>query len=704
MRIIRTIFFFFLIIVALTTVSVLIAKATSKDDIAYPVPELGNCADETACRTYCDNPDHLPECLRFAKRHNLLEGKDIPEENVEKLIDALKGGGPGGCKNQRQCEEFCDDVKNINACVDFAEKSGFLTGEKLKEVKKVRTALDRGIKLPPGCKNERTCEAVCEAPPDIATAKSCFGFAKEAGLLPPEFDDAKTERMFELIDRGEINFREMKKCESLDRGENLDASTIDKCLEVGEKLGFMKPEEKELAKRMMLEGGPGGCRGRNCQTICEEKPDECLKYFEEKGIPFPAETQGRIQEGLEQMRSALAGAPPEVLACLKTEIGADVFNRIQSGAVKASEMAGIGPRMGTIMQKCFAQNMMGGGPGAPGDHGVFPGGGPGGLPGSQGVMQECFTEIGFEPTKPPGPDMQQKISACVRRKIEAQGFPGRPDGSEHGFPGGPGPQAGISVSINEGQLGHDIEIRTSQGIKSFSISIPGEPPYGGSLSCPKEYTAQRKLDFPTSIAITTCDDGKEHTIAIPGTGTFSEGGNTRNTQGPPQSFHAKPLPQDHNQPPPFNHSQVPGFDPSKFPGFDPSQIPNIPQGNLPSGFDPAQFQGQQAQPSGSNIDPTQIYNQQIQQQIQNQYQQQYQQQYNQTQQQIQQQYQGGTFPTQFDPAQGTPPPSGNYQDPATQCAQGGGSWDGTKCDFPVPQSSLPSPIEFFAQLLFGFGL
>jgi len=430
-----------------------VAHAASKANIVYPVNDLGGCKDEVACRKYCDQPPNFSACFKFAKEYNLLEGPvaNVKQEDVEQFAKVLgEKGGPGGCNTQSGCEDFCNNARNIRTCIGFAEENNLIPAHALDEVRKVKAALDRGIRLPDGCTNKDTCEKTCREPADKATAKQCFAFAKDAGLLPPEFDEQKTEQMFKLIDNGEINFREMKQCEKLGEDGEVDETILNKCLDLGEKLGFMKAEEKDIAKKMMREGGPGGCRGRACKNFCEkeENQETCIAFAESHPELIPPEDRGRMRESLGQMKNALSQAPPEVVECLKAKIGSETYEAIQSETIKMSQMAKLGPKLGQVMQECFRKTFEG----KQGDFqseqpGGFPEGGPrgeGGFPGSSEAMKKCFVEAGFDPSTAKGPSppgFEEKIRTCVQEKLGGvKDFEGGPSRE---FPGHPGEFPGV---------------------------------------------------------------------------------------------------------------------------------------------------------------------------------------------------------------------------------------------------------------------
>ena len=80
--------------------------------------ELGNCQNETECKTYCDKEDNISLCVDFAEKHNLMS-----EEEVSKAKAFAKSKNrPGNCKNEKECEVYCEDINNIDSCLSFAEK------------------------------------------------------------------------------------------------------------------------------------------------------------------------------------------------------------------------------------------------------------------------------------------------------------------------------------------------------------------------------------------------------------------------------------------------------------------------------------------------------------------------------------------------------------------------------------------------------
>ena len=80
-------------------------------DIEYPISELGNCENERNCMAYCDQIDHLEQCLNFAEEHELLTDEEL--EEAHKFLDA-GAEGPGGCTSRESCDAFCSDISHID--------------------------------------------------------------------------------------------------------------------------------------------------------------------------------------------------------------------------------------------------------------------------------------------------------------------------------------------------------------------------------------------------------------------------------------------------------------------------------------------------------------------------------------------------------------------------------------------------------------
>src|SRR3989344_2117303 len=151
----------FTIISSVIFISNVLAQAGAGANIQYPVAELGNCSDESACRMYCDNPENANICLDFAERNNLMSKQEI---KIAKNFVATGSKGPGNCNgkkvqatikrgvkpppcgNKKQCDIYCNESEHMEECISFGAEAGFIQGKELEDAQKMLSALRRGIK------------------------------------------------------------------------------------------------------------------------------------------------------------------------------------------------------------------------------------------------------------------------------------------------------------------------------------------------------------------------------------------------------------------------------------------------------------------------------------------------------------------------------------------------------------------------------
>lgn len=150
--------------------------------VSYPVAELGNCANQTSCKAYCDKPANIDACLSFAEKNNLMSKEEI---KVAKNFKNTGMTGPGGCKGKDECKSYCNGPDHMDECIAFAEKNGMMSGKKLEEAKKVKGAITKGIK-PPACGGKETCDAYCSSSEHV---EECVNFGEAAGIISKQDAD-----------------------------------------------------------------------------------------------------------------------------------------------------------------------------------------------------------------------------------------------------------------------------------------------------------------------------------------------------------------------------------------------------------------------------------------------------------------------------------------------------------------------------------
>lgn len=312
----------------------LVTRATSPQDIVFPVAELGNCNSEAGCKIYCEQRDNagiIRACLAFAKKHNLLPADVIARG--EKFADVAAGGGPGGCRDEKTCVAYCENSAHIQECVLFVEKYDLLPEDELAELKKITSALRAGAIFPGDCTGKENCLAYCENPAHI---DECLDFAEKAGFISDE-ELAEARMVAPFLKRGETpgGCKSKAECEAYCGYPD----HIDECISFAEKLGLMSAREAELIKKA---GGksPGDCaRGSTnpeeaqtkCAAFCnkEENRQTCFAFAVEMGL-MTAEEATQIG-AYSDFQACYAVTTPKIRQCIDENLGAEILEKLLKG-------------------------------------------------------------------------------------------------------------------------------------------------------------------------------------------------------------------------------------------------------------------------------------------------------------------------------------------------------------------------------------
>jgi len=234
----------------------------------------GGCTDMESCSKFCDDEENDKVCMDYAIEHNLMDKGEA--EKMQKMMNAV---GPGGCRG-RECKNYCDTAGHEEECFAFAKENGMIPAEEVEKMEKMMNIVGPG-----GCKG-RECEAYCNNPEH---REVCFAFAKENGLMPAE----EIERVEMMMKRGEEmrrgmgpegemmgtdgEFRDMRR-EGMDG--RVEMNRFD-----DPRFGPMGPsDEPRDGERMGPPDnfvGPGGCKGRECESYCADSAngEECKRFF-----------------------------------------------------------------------------------------------------------------------------------------------------------------------------------------------------------------------------------------------------------------------------------------------------------------------------------------------------------------------------------------------------------------------------------------
>lgn len=603
----------------------------------------GDCRTPDACSTYCTDPAHEGECFEFAKANGFISEEEIGhiEELREKAAVSEEEPGPGGCIDEATCRAYCEDPAHITECLAFAESKGFISPEDAERIRK--SGFTTG---PGGCKGEAECRAYCEDP---ARQAACIDFAVENGFMTAE--EARLARKFAgKTGPGGCTGEQCREyCESSDHAEA--------CLDFAAAEGLMSGEELARARKFMRisrEGGPGGCTGLACRDYCEDPAhqDECFNFAKQQGLIPPGEEK-QFEAGIKiRKKMQESGGPGGCRTDDECRTYCTDSGRVEECVAFGAAHGGLSEEEIRKMLQEFSSGKFEarGGFGPPEDirrfeeqarrrvgefeklEEHFRGGPPGSFPGAPGEFPGAPGEFpaggggGVFPQGFSGPGGCAAPAECIKYCAEH-----REECFSFGPPGAPSvrpPEGGLPPGFEVPELRPDLLKRA-----------PAESRQGGQATV----TLSKQSSGFFRLRITATQGIREFSLGLAGGSNYGGGvgGCPREFVNENVSFKDSDFPftsvtitdcdggaHQIALPPPYGAGRTPEAVPPGFP------IP--PEFQPPAGFPPPDFRPPE----------------------------------------------GITVPQEF-PQFPTPTPgSTNFGDPATECANRGGTWTGTECQLP----------------------
>jgi hypothetical protein len=154
------------------------AERIKKMDEMDMGPGPGGCQTREQCDTYCQNPDNMQECMEFGKKMGLVEHQEF--ERMERMSLEIQHNGPGGCQTPQECKTYCDNPENMEECIKFSEKMGLM---KPAEAGVIRMLGPEGPGGPGGCIGREECKKYCMEPEHT---EECINFFLEEKIMIPE--------------------------------------------------------------------------------------------------------------------------------------------------------------------------------------------------------------------------------------------------------------------------------------------------------------------------------------------------------------------------------------------------------------------------------------------------------------------------------------------------------------------------------------
>ncbi len=318
---------------ALLLASIILVKA---EGISFPVSELGNCSDKESCRAYCDETANMDACIKFAEDRGLMN-KSEAEQGRNFHARIISGEGPGGCQGLKECRAYCGDTANLEICLAFAKEQG-IKDDNVKEGEKILKFLKAGGAMPGGCASKESCREYCG---EFSHAEECADFAEKAGITRPRVNS----KFLEIAKNGGPGG-----CKNKDACETYCADPVHRteCLDFASRAGILGEMEVENIRNSGITG-PGGCASEvSCRMYCDNPVhrEECFKFAEEHGYMTKDEAVA-AKDGVVSLRAGLEQAPPEIAGCLRSTLGENIIEKIQTGDLTP------GPEIGARVKACF---------------------------------------------------------------------------------------------------------------------------------------------------------------------------------------------------------------------------------------------------------------------------------------------------------------------------------------------------------------
>ncbi len=217
------------------------APSVKDYNITFPISELGNCADVTSCKIYCDDSTHQDACIAYAKLKGFYKDKTTDSSILAAAKEEL------GCTSADACRVYCQDEAHFDACSLFAKEHNLRGGIAVDPGQ--NTTLEKA-KTILGCSSVESCKEFCS---DEANQQKCSDFAKQVGL------------------HGGIT--------KVGPGGCVSASTCNTYCADPTHFSDCQDFARNNASGSATFTGPGGCNSESsCRAFCESNPTVCQQF------------------------------------------------------------------------------------------------------------------------------------------------------------------------------------------------------------------------------------------------------------------------------------------------------------------------------------------------------------------------------------------------------------------------------------------
>jgi hypothetical protein len=151
------------------------ASAIKKYNLIFPVAELGNCGSLTECKNFCEDLSNISACINFAKQKGFYKAPPSPPSEAT-LLEVAKQ--ELGCDSKEACQQFCGLQENWLKCGEFAKKHKL--GKPPEKSEASSSAVLEKAKQFLGCGSLDQCKSFCSK---VENRTKCDEFAKVMSTL-----------------------------------------------------------------------------------------------------------------------------------------------------------------------------------------------------------------------------------------------------------------------------------------------------------------------------------------------------------------------------------------------------------------------------------------------------------------------------------------------------------------------------------------
>jgi len=348
--------FLIIILFSLFSIGCPFGQALAQTESIYPIADLGNCKDKNDCMAFCNDSANMSSCISYGEKTGLITAEEA--RLSKKVVEKIKAGTmPGNCKTKDECESFCQgSVSNLEECLSLASDIG-MSDASIDEGRRVLKALKEGAEMPGDCRTKNECETYCS---DAKNIDQCLNFAEKAEMMTSA-EVAEARKVAPFLKSGETpgGCKTKEVCNAY----CAEATHYEQCITFAEKAGFISAEDAAMARKAGG-AGPGGCKSsEECNAYCQdpEHLDECIEAGLKTGAITQEEVE-KIKEGGKMIQEGLGKIPEGAKSYAESCLNGVFEGKLQGvldGSVQITKEQGdkVGPCFENAVQQFIKSQM-----------------------------------------------------------------------------------------------------------------------------------------------------------------------------------------------------------------------------------------------------------------------------------------------------------------------------------------------------------